>query len=94
MPGGWKRQAELEQPGIGWVNRTLAVSYARLGERISALDSLEALQRCVPDVTISQVVSAIPFYGGLPGARRRRFEQPRSASLKLGFDLVRTLPSG
>src|SRR5882672_2760879 len=57
----WKRQAVLEQPGIGWVNRTLAVSYARLGERISALDSLEALQRCVPDVTISQVVSAIPF---------------------------------
>jgi hypothetical protein len=51
----------LEQSGIGWVNRTLAVSYARLGERISALDSLEALQRCVPDVTISQVVSAIPF---------------------------------
>ena len=57
----WKRQAVLEQPGVGWVNRTLAVSYARLGERISALNSLEALQRCVPDVTISQVVSAIPF---------------------------------
>jgi TolB-like protein/AraC-like DNA-binding protein/predicted Zn-dependent protease len=57
----WKRQAVLERPGVGWVNRTLAVSYARLGERTSALDSLEALQRCVPDVTIGQVVSAIPF---------------------------------
>lgn len=57
----WKRQAILEQSGIGWVNRTLAVSYARLGERLAALDSLEALRRCVPDVTISQVVSAVPF---------------------------------
>ena len=57
----WKRQAVLEQPGTGWVNRTLAVSYARLGERLAALDSLEALRRCVPDVTISQVISAVPF---------------------------------
>ena len=60
----WKRQALLEQSSTGWVNRTLAVSYARLGERLAALDSLEALRRSVPDVTISQVVSAIPFTQG------------------------------
>ena len=57
----WKRQALLEQSSTGWVNRTLAVSYARVGDRLAALNSLEALRRSVPDVTISQVVSAIPF---------------------------------
>jgi adenylate cyclase len=57
----WKRRAILEEPGTAWVNRTLAVSYARLGDRLAALDSLEALRRCCPDLTISQVVSAVPF---------------------------------
>jgi adenylate cyclase len=57
----WKRRATLEQPGTAWVNRTLAVSYARLGNRLAALDSLEALRRYSPDVTTSQVVNAVPF---------------------------------
>ncbi len=57
----WKRRALLEQPGVAWVNRTLAVSYARLGDRIAALDALTALRRCSPEVTISQVLSAVPF---------------------------------
>lgn len=60
---GWKRRAVLEQPGTAWVNRTLAVSYARLGDRLAALDSLDALRRYCPDVTTSQVVSAVPFTG-------------------------------
>ena len=42
------RQALLEQPATAWVNRTLAVSYARLGERVAALDSLEAFRRYCP----------------------------------------------
>ena len=57
----WKRRAVLEDPGTAWVNRTLAVSYARLGDRLAALDSLDTLRRCCPDLTISQVVSAVPF---------------------------------
>jgi adenylate cyclase len=57
----WKRKAVLEEPGTIWVNRTLAVSYARLGERLAALDCLDALRRSCPDLTISQVVNAVPF---------------------------------
>ena len=55
------RKALLEQPGTGWVNRTLAVCYARVGERSTALDSLEAFRRYCPDITVSQVVDALPF---------------------------------
>jgi adenylate cyclase len=51
----------LEDPGTGWVNRTLAVCYARLGERNAALDALGDLRRSCPDVTISQIVNAVPF---------------------------------
>jgi len=57
----WMRKAMLEQPGTAWVNRTLSVSYARLGERLAALDALDALRRFCPDVTIGQVVASIPF---------------------------------
>ena len=55
------RKALLEQPGTGWVNRTLAVSYSRLGERWSAFDALEAFRRYCPDITVSRVVGALPF---------------------------------
>ena len=51
----------MEDPGTAWVNRTLAVTYARLGDRRAALDSLDALRRCCPDVTIREVVHAVPF---------------------------------
>jgi tetratricopeptide (TPR) repeat protein len=57
----WMRKALLEQPDTSWANRTLSVSYARLGERLKALESLEALRRYCPDLTVGQVVSAIPF---------------------------------
>jgi adenylate cyclase len=57
----WKRKALSVDPGTSWVNRTLAVSYARLGDRRAALDSLDALRRLCPDVTINQVVNAVPF---------------------------------
>ena len=57
----WKRKALQEQPGMAWINRTLSVSYARLGERMAALDSLDALHRYSPDLTIDKIVAAIPF---------------------------------
>jgi TolB-like protein/AraC-like DNA-binding protein len=57
----WMRTALLEQPNALWANRTLSVSYARLGERRRALQSLEALRRYCPDLTVGRVVTAIPF---------------------------------
>jgi TolB-like protein len=57
----WKRKALQQQPGTAWINRSLSVSYARLGERTAALDSLAALQRYSPDLTIDGVMASIPF---------------------------------
>jgi adenylate cyclase len=57
----WKQKALREHPGTGWINRTLSVSYARLGERLAALDALEALRRYSPDLTINMIVKSIPF---------------------------------
>ena len=57
----WKRKAMLEEPGTAWVNRTLAVTYARLGDRSAARRSLDEFRRCCPDVTIRQVINAAPF---------------------------------
>jgi adenylate cyclase len=57
----WMRRALLEQPGTAWVTRALSVAYARSGERFAALDALDTFRRYRPDVTISQVVAAIPF---------------------------------
>jgi TolB-like protein/AraC-like DNA-binding protein len=57
----WMRKALRERPSTAWVNRTLSVSYARLGERVAALESLKALQRYSPDLTIRQVMASLPF---------------------------------
>jgi hypothetical protein len=50
-----------EYPSTAWINRTLSVSYARLGERLAALDAIEALRHYSPDLTIDKVVASIPF---------------------------------
>jgi adenylate cyclase len=57
----WKRKGLQEQPGMEWINRTLCVSYARLGDRKAALQSLGALHRYSPNLTISKIVNALPF---------------------------------
>jgi len=57
----WLRKAMAEQSEPLWAHRTLSVSYARLGERSEALKSLDALRRYCPDLTVNQVVTAIPF---------------------------------
>jgi adenylate cyclase len=57
----WLRRGMCEQPGTSWANRSLSVSYLRLGERLKALESLDALRRFCPDLTVSQVVAAVPF---------------------------------
>jgi adenylate cyclase len=57
----WKRLALREDLGTAWINRSLSVSYARLGDRLSALDSLEALRRYSPDITIGKIVLSLPF---------------------------------
>lgn len=57
----WKRHGLQAQPNTVWINRTLSVSHARLGNRLAALDSVEALRRFSPDLTISEVITSIPF---------------------------------
>lgn len=57
----WLRKALREQSGLSWANRSLSVSYARLGDRLKALESLDALRRFCPDLTVGQVVAAVPF---------------------------------
>jgi len=57
----WKQKALQEHPGTAWINRTLSVSYARLGERLAALDAIEALRHYSPDLTINKIVASIPF---------------------------------
>ena len=58
---GQASRIAAERPTIAWVNRTLSVSFARLGERLAALDSLAALQYYCPDLTIGRVMAALPF---------------------------------
>jgi tetratricopeptide (TPR) repeat protein len=57
----WLRRAQREQPGTVWANRSLSVSYLRSGERLKAKESLEALRRSSPDLTVGQVLGAVPF---------------------------------
>jgi tetratricopeptide (TPR) repeat protein len=57
----WKQIALRKDPGTAWINRTLSVPYARLGERLAALDALDALRRYSPDLTIDRIVKSIPF---------------------------------
>jgi len=57
----WKRMALRDDPSTALINRSLSVSYARLGDRLAALESIEALRRYSPDITISKIVAALPF---------------------------------
>jgi adenylate cyclase len=60
----WKRAALREDLGTAWINRSLSVTYDRLGDRLSALNSLEALRRYSPDITIGKIVASLPFAPG------------------------------
>ena len=53
------RRALDAEPGAAWINRTLAVSYDHLGERQLARRSLAALRRYRPDITVTDVASAM-----------------------------------
>jgi adenylate cyclase len=57
----WLRRAMRKQPNTWWVNRSLSVSYALLGDRRQALESLDDLRRSCPDLTVDQVMAAVPF---------------------------------
>jgi len=57
----YKRNGLREQPAAAWINRTLSVSYARLGDRLAGLESIEALHRYSPNLSIGTIVSALPF---------------------------------
>lgn len=55
------RRGLLEHPGMAWANRSLSVSYARLGDRLKALEALDVLRRFCPDLTVTRVLAAVPF---------------------------------
>lgn len=57
----WLRRALCKEPGASWANRSLSVSYARIGEPLRAREALDALRRFSPDVTVGKVVAAVPF---------------------------------
>jgi AraC-like DNA-binding protein/Tfp pilus assembly protein PilF len=57
----WMRRTLDAEPGAMWINRALAVAYARLGEQHEAHRSLEALRRYRPDITVGNVVSVMHF---------------------------------
>jgi tetratricopeptide (TPR) repeat protein len=57
----WLRRALVAEPGAAWANRSLSVSYARMGNRLKALESLDTLRRFSPDLTVERVVAAVPF---------------------------------
>jgi len=54
-------RATLENPGMWWANRSLSVSYARIGERAKALESLDTLRRSCPDLTVNRVLNSVPY---------------------------------
>jgi hypothetical protein len=46
---------------MAWANRSLSVSYARLRDRLKALEALDALRQSCPDLTVTRVLAAVPF---------------------------------
>jgi hypothetical protein len=67
LPGCYAEAAQAkiwairDAPDKNWANRTLAVSLARVGETTAAREALLAFRRYAPDVTIVQVMKAVPF---------------------------------
>jgi AraC-like DNA-binding protein/tetratricopeptide (TPR) repeat protein len=57
----WMRRALEVEPGAAWINRTLCVTYARMGEHRAAVQSLEELRRYRPGITVSDVINAMHF---------------------------------
>jgi TolB-like protein len=57
----WLQGALLAEPTTAWPNRSLSVSYMRIGENLRARESIETLRRFCPDITVGQVVAAVPF---------------------------------
>ena len=61
----WMRRALQIEPGATWINRTLAVAYARIGDHSATRHGAEALRRYRPAVTVRDVVSAMHFSADL-----------------------------
>jgi adenylate cyclase len=57
----WAEKGLLERPGATWVYRNLVGIYARLGREADARAGLARLLNEYPDLTISKVVSALPY---------------------------------
>jgi len=57
----WAEKGLLERPGATWVYRNLVGIYARLGREADARAGLARLLNEYPDLTVSKVVSALPY---------------------------------
>jgi tetratricopeptide (TPR) repeat protein len=60
----WYRRALAEQPKAIWVNRFLAGALALAGKKEEGQQSLSALQRIFPELTIAQVMIGLPHTAG------------------------------
>jgi AraC-like DNA-binding protein/tetratricopeptide (TPR) repeat protein len=56
----WYRRALSEQPKAIWINRFLSASFALAGRKDEAKQSLSALAKAFPALTIAQVRSGLP----------------------------------
>jgi tetratricopeptide (TPR) repeat protein len=56
----WLERAAAERPPAAWAHRVLCPAYALAGRKAEASASLAIVRRAYPDVTISEVVSALP----------------------------------
>jgi tetratricopeptide (TPR) repeat protein len=57
----WMKRALQVEPNVIWVNRTLAVAHARLGEAAAARQATEGLRRYRPDIRVRDVAATMHF---------------------------------
>jgi adenylate cyclase len=76
----WFTQGLIEHPSAIWANRFRAAAYALSGKGDQARQSLLELLRVYPDLTISDVRSALPH---TPGFLDRASEGLESAGIRL-----------
>ena len=54
-------RALVLEPNAIWINRTLAVAHAELGDQAAARREVEALRRYRPDLRVRDVAAALHF---------------------------------
>ena len=78
----WLRRALQEQPSTVWANRSLCVSYARLGERLAGLELARRSATVLSRLDHRPSARLAPLYAGLHGPDRGGAERSRIASVR------------